>query len=420
MPHLPDDDQKILETATKVNHSFSENDFKHHLHILDLFRLSLRAFKSRSLRAILTTLGIGVGIGAVMFLVSLGFGMQKILIEQIAKTEDSLFSIEAYFPAESNLHMTEKDLQEIKKINGVAEISPSAEFSGEMNCEGISGLLSIKIVESNYFRLAGKIPEIGEIFQEGEAAAIVSSAALKLFGLEPNESVIGKELKIKLFRPDEFEINRPLKIKGVIGDDIDPPYVFVPRSALAGVPLDYQSVMVRAESADFVFVIRDILLDRGTFISAKLDLINQANKILNIATIILGVFGATALIVSAIGMFNTMTIALLERTYEIGIMKSLGATDLDIKKLFLTEAFLTGFFGGIAGLLIGFGSADALNFGMNMLAKSFKGKPLDLFVRPLWFMISLVGFSSFVSLFTGYWPARRAVKLSPREAFKKQ
>ncbi|MBI5733086.1 ABC transporter permease, partial [Candidatus Jorgensenbacteria bacterium] len=178
-------------------------------------------------------------------------------------------------------------------------------------------------------------------------------------------------------------------------------------------------VFVRAKSSDFVFSVRDILLDRGTFISAKLDLINQANKVLNIATIILGIFGATALVVSAIGMFNTMTVALLERTYEIGIMKSLGATDRDIRKLFLSEAFLMGFFGGVVGLLLGVGSADAFNFCLNLLARSFKGKAVGLFVRPLWFMASLVGFSSFVSLVTGYWPARRAVRLSPREAFKK-
>ncbi|MBI5732646.1 ABC transporter permease, partial [Candidatus Jorgensenbacteria bacterium] len=240
MPRLPDDDERLLKTIRGVDHKFSEEDFRHHLRLFDLFKLSLRAFRSRSLRTILTTLGIGVGIGAVMFLVTLGFGLQKILIEQIAKTEDSLFSIEAYFPAESRLHITEKDLREIREINGVAEISPVAEFSGEMRYGVTNGLITVRLIESNYFRLAGQIPDIGATFQEGEAAVVLSNMTLKLFGLEANESVLGKTVQIVVNSPDPIPINRPLTIKGVINNDADSPFVFVPRSAMAGAPLDYR------------------------------------------------------------------------------------------------------------------------------------------------------------------------------------
>ncbi len=420
MPPLPSDEKDMARIAEQTRRSFSENDFRHRLRLSDLTRLSMRTFTSRSLRSFLTTLGIAVGIAAVLFLVSLGFGLREILLEQIAKTEDSLFSIEAYFPSESSLVMTESDLWEIRRIDGVAEVSPVAEYQGEIRSGLMNGLVRTLLIDGSYFRLSGNIPEVGDGFLEGETAKVVfSSAALRFFSLTPEEA-IGERIRLSVRTPEVREVPRELTIVGVIDDDVSEPYVLAARAILPDLFPTYQSVLVRAETLDFVFVIRDILLDRGTFISAKLDLINQANKILNIATIILGVFGVTALIVSAIGMFNTMTIALLERTYEIGIMKSLGATDKDIKKLFLTEAFLMGLFGGIAGLLIGIGGSVVMNAGLNILAANLGGKPVDLFVRPYWFMASLVIFSALVSLITGYWPARRSVKLSPIEAFKKQ
>lgn len=419
MPPLPDDEQYLARLTKRTKGTFSERDFRHRLRMIDLIRLSMRAFTSRSLRSFLTALGIAVGISAVLFLVSLGFGLRTILLEQIAKTEDSLFSIEAYFPSESALVMNERDLWEIRKIDGVAEVSPIAEFPGEIQSGLMNGLVNVLLVEGSYFRLSGNIPDVGEGFVDGETEkVVVSSAALKFFNFT-SEEALGKTVHISLREPELREIPRDLKIVGVIDDEALEPFILASRGLLTGVPISYRSILVRAETLNYVFVIRDILLDRGTFISAKLDLINQANKILNVATIVLGVFGVTALIVSAIGMFNTMTIALLERTYEIGIMKSLGATDRDIKRLFLAEAFLMGLFGGIAGLLIGIGISDALNFGLNILAKNLGGKALNLFERPYWFMGLLILFSAMVSLATGYWPARRSVKLSPIEAFKK-
>ena len=104
----------------------------------------------------------------------------------------------------------------------------------------------------------------------------------------------------------------------------------------------------------------------------------------------LSLFGIIALIVSAIGMFNTMTIALLERTQEIGIMKTLGASSLDIWKMFLTESMMIGFFGGAFGVIIGFLASRILNIGLNFLAKSFGGLEIELFYIPVWFIIFIL------------------------------
>ncbi len=122
------------------------------------------------------------------------------------------------------------------------------------------------------------------------------------------------------------------------------------------------------------------------------DTIEEANKIFQAIQIILSLFGAVALIVSAIGMFNTMTIALLERTQEVGIMKSLGASNKDVWKLFLVEAIIIGFLGGVSGIVVGLAGGAGLNFGVNKLASSLGGSEVDLFYTPNEFIIIIVIF----------------------------
>jgi ABC-type antimicrobial peptide transport system permease subunit len=129
-------------------------------------------------------------------------------------------------------------------------------------------------------------------------------------------------------------------------------------------------------------------------------------------------FGIIALIVSAIGMFNTMTITLLERTEEIGIMKSIGASDRMISLMFIMEAAIMGFLGGVVGIIIGFLEGETFNFLVNLIATNFGGEKVDLFYSPLWFVMSIIIFSAFVGFLTGLAPARRASKIDPLEALR--
>ncbi len=394
--------------------------FSHHLRISDLFRLSLRTFKGKSVRSFLTTIGIGVGIGMVLFVVSLGFGVRKILIEQLVKTDDSFYSLEASFGNEGGATLQKKDIEDMSKIAGVAEISPVVDLSGELIKDNIHGAVSVKVVDPNYFRLAGIIPSSGEVFRDAHDVGIVlSGPALKLFDID-SRFILGKMFNVNIAMPDGRIEEKALPVRGTIEQEGEnSPLIFIPSVVFSEETFAYRTALIRAENAEVVFPLRDILTNRGAFISAKLDLITQATKILNIATILLSVFGATTLIVSAIGMFNTMTISLLERTKEVGIMKVFGATNNNIRAMFLMEAFWIGLFGGLMGLFLGIFFADIFNYGLKILARSLNGKPLDLFVRPLWFMALLMLFATLISLLTGYWPARRSVKLSPADAFKK-
>lgn len=148
------------------------------------------------------------------------------------------------------------------------------------------------------------------------------------------------------------------------------------------------------------------------------DTVEQANKIFQVITTVLAVFGIVALVVSAIGMFNTMTITLLERTNEIGVMKSIGASNADIAKLFVTEAVIMGFLGSIAGVLLGFASSGLVNILFNVLATKMGGEVVDIFHTPVNFVIFVILFGSIIGLLTGLFPARRAGKLDPLDALR--
>jgi putative ABC transport system permease protein len=407
----------------------------HHLRLADLFRLSLRVFKVRPLRTFLTILGISLGIGTVLFLVSLGYGLQFILIGKLAATEDSLISLEAFYPSESNLNINNEEVDKIRAIKEGVEASPVAEFTGEAKADGVTGLILTKVVPANYFRLSGIKPDIGSAFTEGQRAVLVSSNALKLLNLKEDQSSLGRDISLKIFYQDgnspdgsspevnspEVKISEPsspLKIVGIINDELQPPFILVSSNAVPDRPPFYQRIFVKAKDIDSVDSLRTKLIERGFVISARIDLVNQAKKIMTIITVALGVFGVTALLVSAIGMFNTMLISFLERIFEVGIMKSIGATTSDIRNLFLMESLIMGLLGGIGGILIGVLAGESFNLGLNFLARYLGGKSISLFVYPYQFMVFIVILSGLVGVFSGFWPARRAAALSPKQAFK--
>ena len=162
----------------------------------------------------------------------------------------------------------------------------------------------------------------------------------------------------------------------------------------------------------------DSITDMGYSVLALSENIDQINKVFQAIQIVLGIFGLVALFVAAIGMVNTMTVTLLERINEIGIMKAIGASDKDIGKMFLVESLMIGFSGGIGGIILGFLVSRIFNLGINMLAQSFGGQPVNLFYTPLWFIAFIVIFSTLVGFFSGIIPSKRASGMNPLEALR--
>ena len=396
--------------------------------VFDLFYLSFQNFKNRKSRTLLTILGVAVGIGAILFLVSLGYGLQHMLLERIT-TEESLLTFDIVSPDPELIVIDKETLNQVAKIENVERVSPQAFFPGQVSLGEFTSGAAINLIEPDFFILGGILPQLGRVFEvEERQKMVVNSSVAELFNLQPAE-ILGKKLGLLIFLPEEdvegvagievFETEKKFEVVGVIEEVGAPAEVYLNRADLPELPIkEYQLAKVKVVDDQAMEGVRESLIGMGFMVSALSDVIAQANRIFRVIQIVLGIFGVIALIVSAIGLLNTMTISLLERTSEIGIMRAIGASAGDIKRLFLIESFIIGFLGGVTGIGVGILAAEVFNSGVNILAITLGAPPVDLFVYPGWFIIFIILLSSLVGLLAGFWPAKRAAKLNPLEALR--
>jgi putative ABC transport system permease protein len=316
----------------------------------------------------------------------------------------------------------ESSTNEIAAMANVKAVSQVAEFPGSVQIGGGSGLALIDIVDSNYTALSGDVPDIGTGIGK-TPGVVVSSQALRLLNIPADNSAIGKEISITAFYPSadgqstyNVPSKEPVPIIGVEKSGSEPTVTVLNQVFPTPQPF-YKELYIEAQNNAVFNDLRSSIANKGFVISAHIDLVRQAQQVTNIITIILAVFGVAALTVSAIGMFNTMIIGFLERTYEVGVMKAIGATDRDVEKLFLMESLIMGLAGGFLGILLGVGLGELFNFIVSTISTHLGGQRFALFVSPFWFILLVVGVSALIGLAAGFIPAHRASLLSPREAF---
>lgn len=182
-----------------------------------------------------------------------------------------------------------------------------------------------------------------------------------------------------------------------------------------GKPLNewvYTTIIVEVDQADNVEDVMKSIQDMGFSANSNKELIDSAQKSLQIVELVLGGIGMVAFLVAAIGIANTMMMSTYERTKEIGVMKVLGCDMRDIQKLFLAEAGFIGLIGGIVGLLLSCGVSSLINH----FSAGMEGIGGNISVIPWWLALAAVAFSTLMGMVAGYFPARRAMKLSPLAA----
>lgn len=400
-------------------------------------------FKARTSRTLLTVLGMSIGIAAILFLVSLGYGLQKTLLERIT-TSDSLLTLDVS-EAKSGIVTLNRDMiKKISEMDGVEEVSPAFQIITQGRLDDLSADLTTIGSKPSFLKLGGYKASKGVLLSEDNKNGIViSSAVAQVFGKAVDE-MLGKEMSFTFFVPKNIESAEEAKEESATGSESDSQaeaefnkvdngvkytiigvvdgednIVYLNTSSLDDLNIDrYGQVKVKTSSNQQMGVIRDTILEYGLLVSSLSDTVDQANQIFKVLQIILMLFGVIALVVSAIGMFNTMTITLLERTEEIGIMKSIGASDLSISLMFFMESAIMGFLGGCAGVSIGWLGGLAFNTVINMVATRFGGQAVSLFYSPTWFVLAILAFSGIVGFMTGYVPARRASKIDPLDALR--
>jgi putative ABC transport system permease protein len=381
-------------------------------------------------------------------------------------------------PGESRV-LDEPARQEIERLPNVLEAYPDIRFISELRFDDKPHLTMISALpmsaksndafegmQGSYFS-SDTAPEV--ILQKTFAEELLGKTPARGAD-EPNvtelaKPLLGKELTMRYAQreagpapsspsaaassPTELSgaaysvVSREQKLKIVGVADLDPENMRGPARAKVFLPLKlaeslhimqptdlreisraasdqpvYSSISVRVKNPAQVQLVEDAIKKKGFGTFSILDASRGLQQVFKVLYAFLGIFGSLALIVSSIGIVNTLVMAILERRREIGIMKAIGASDGDVKKLFFAEAGAMGILGGIVGVALGWAIGQLINFGTNIYLKSQSFPPEHFWAVPWWLVALAIAFSFFVSLVSGLYPAGRAAKLDPVQALR--
>jgi ABC-type antimicrobial peptide transport system permease subunit len=256
--------------------------------------------------------------------------------------------------------------------------------------------------------------------------AVVNQAMLKVLGITENEAV-GKQFEVQFIStstsardPSErLESEKAqYSIVGVVPSD-GTPLFYVPLIDLRSLGVDkYAQLKVVAKDKELLSTVRRQIEALGFVSTSVVDTLERIDQLFNTARWVLASLGIIALSVASLGMFNTMTVSLLERTREVGLLKAMGMRSQEVRDLFLTEAMVMGFLGGLAGVSVGVVLGKLVSLVISIMAISKGQGFLDVsYVPPAFALLVFVG-ALIVSVCTGIYPARRTTKISALNALR--
>ena len=256
--------------------------------------------------------------------------------------------------------------------------------------------------------------------------AIVNTAFLSLLGLDHSEAV-GKTFDTKfifdgkLFGNDDYRAeseNIEYTIIGMLPDTKTPAY-YVPFSDLQNFAVTrYSQLRIMVKDQNKLSQVRTEIEGMGFRTSSVVDTIERINTLFASIRIALLVLGMVALAVASLGMFNTLTVSLLEKTRQVGLMKAMGMKSHEVKRLFLAESVIMGVAGGIVGLLLAFLGGKLLSVGLSSLSIAKGVGVIDITHIPSTLAVLVVICAFFIGVLTGWYPSRRATKISALNALR--
>lgn len=438
----------------------------------DMVAMSLSSLFKRKVRTLLTVAGVVIGTCAIVVMLSFGIGIKKTTDDMMQSMGDlTVIQIENYSPSPDAEPLDDAMLEKIRALPGVQTLTPmfdvdSSAFqirSGKYVYGGqITGVYMDALSEFGYEMEAGKLPE-GTV---EEGAILFGKDALYNFynskknnnnmiypepdatGKVPDPYVNPMEDKLELVLRKTDDNNKktvkPIKLKGlgIMAQDWSknpsPGYsVFMDvkyarslvdqYNKLNNIKVDkskkfqYNGAVVKALDIKSVESVQDAIKAFGFQVYSMDSMRESIEQQTRTIQMILGGLGAISLLVAALGITNTMIMSIYERTREIGVMKVLGCVIGNIRAMFLIEAGMIGFIGGVAGIAISY----LLSFLLNTLAAN-GGGVMGLGARgqisiiPAWLALGALVFSTMVGLVSGFSPANRAVKISALTAIRQE
>ena len=390
----------------------------------DLLTLAWSSLRRNRLRSSLTILAIAVGVAVMVFLISLGLGLEELTIGSVSKSA-ALHSLSIGTPNAEHLPLTVQTLAKAGAVVGVEQIFPQLTVDGQVSLSDKIANVTVIGVDPTYLQIDQNIRlTSGRMYRADDTLTmIVTTGFLKAYKLDLNKTpLITFNLILNKEKFPTLPTLSEISVAGVVNADSNLS-VYVPRVWLERVigpdalP-PYSAAKVHISNLDDIPRVADGIRRLGFRVDTVTDTVSEIKKVFHYVQITLGSLGAVAIGVASIGMFNTLTISLLERTKEIGIMKALGVRRGDIQRLFLTEAALMGLIGGLAGISLAVILQQLTVFAFTLLAQALQGTVPQLFVNQPLIFGAFLAFSIIIALLTGLYPARRAMKLNPIEAIR--
>ncbi len=434
----------------------------------DLISMALRNLWKRRLRTFLTVLGVVIGTASIVVMVSIGIGMNESYIKQVSEW-GSLQVIEVYPPNSSggmivsntsqskiknknnNVVLDVKAIQGFKEIPGVIAATPVLNDYMQLICgKYVADVSFVGIDPSCFDDLGYNISEGRGLLENDKVSLVVGESVLSSFynpklswqarynSEPPTVDIFNDKVQITYDyaygTKDADKSIKPIKAEAVgklSGNDQNGYSVIMPIKQLEKIQKEkqkhnsnngnssnkkksgtYEKALVRVENIEKVQEVQTYIKSLGYNASSLSDVLESMKETTKMLRTMLGAIGAISLVVAAIGITNTMVMSIYERTREIGVMKVIGASLKDIKRLFLTEAAIIGFVGGVFGMIVSFVASKVVNYfaaqqSSNMLSSI-----------PLWLYLASLIFATFVGIASGYLPAKRAMNLSALTAIK--